>query len=78
MAQELLSTFEEELYEVSLVPSEIGGNFEIRLDEKPIFNRKIEGRFPEIKELKALVRDLIAPNKNLGHTDRSLEMKKPL
>ena len=28
------------------------------------------GRFPESKELKQLIRDRIAPEKNLGHSDR--------
>ena len=27
-------------------------------------------RFPEIKELKQLVRDVLAPSKDLGHSDR--------
>jgi len=76
MAQELLTTFESELAEVSLMPSEIGGNFEIRLDDKPIFNRKTEGHFPEVKELKSLVRNLVSPEKSLGHIDRSLLSKK--
>ncbi|MFN0048798.1 MAG: SelT/SelW/SelH family protein [Cytophagales bacterium] len=71
LAQELLTTFEEELVKVSLVPSEIGGNFEIKLNENVIFNRKTAGRFPEVKELKTLVRDLIAPERNLGHIDRA-------
>jgi selenoprotein W-related protein len=35
-----------------------------------IFSRKQEGRFPESKELKQLVRDRIAPDKPLGHSDR--------
>ncbi|MDZ7933648.1 MAG: Rdx family protein [Emticicia sp.] len=34
------------------------------------FDRKREGHFPEIKELKQLVRDLIAPEKSLGHSDK--------
>jgi selenoprotein W-related protein len=28
------------------------------------------GRFPEIKELKQLVRDKISPGKELGHSDK--------
>lgn len=73
MAQELLTTFEEELSEVSLMPSEIGGKFEIRLDDKVVFDRKSAGHFPDVKELKTLVRDLIAPEKNLGHIDRAIK-----
>lgn len=69
MAQELLTTFEGELGEVALVPG-TGGIFDVRLNNELIFSRKQEGRFPESKELKQLVRDRIAPDKPLGHSDR--------
>ena len=69
MAQELLTTFETELAEVALVPG-TGGIFEVRLDGVTIFSRKEYGRFPESKELKQLIRDQIAPEKKLGHSDR--------
>lgn len=69
MAQELLTTFEAELREVALVPG-TGGIFEVRVDEETIWSRKERGRFPDVKELKQLVRERIAPGKNLGHTDR--------
>lgn len=69
LAQELLTTFAEELGEVSLQPS-TGGVFEIRLDGETLWSRKAEGRFPEAKEIKQRVRDRIAPAKSLGHSDR--------
>jgi selenoprotein W-related protein len=69
MAQELLSTFTEDLKAVSLQPSPTNGDFHISIDEKKIFDRKEYGGFPEIKELKQLVRDLVHPGKNLGHAD---------
>ena len=69
MAQELLSTFAFELGEVALRPG-TGGIFEIHLDETRIWSRAEQGRFPDIKELKQLVRDRVAPDKHLGHTDR--------
>lgn len=69
MAQELLTTFEAELGEVALVPG-TGGVFDVRLDGELIYSRKAEGRFPESKELKQLVRDRISPDKPLGHSDR--------
>lgn len=69
MAQEFLTTFENELKGVTLQPSEINGNFQISIDGKKIFDRKEFGGFPEIKELKQLVRDIVAPGKSLGHTD---------
>jgi len=69
IAQELLTTFENEIGEVALVPG-TGGIFEVKVDGEVIFSRKQEGRFPESKELKQLVRDRIAPDKPLGHSDR--------
>lgn len=69
MAQELLVTFEGELGEVALVPG-TGGVFDVRLDGELIFSRKGAERFPESKELKQLIRDKIAPDKSLGHSDR--------
>jgi selenoprotein W-related protein len=69
LAQELLTTFETELGEVALVPG-TGGILEVRLNGALIFSRKEAGRFPEAKELKQLVRDIIAPDRPLGHSDR--------
>ena len=69
MAQELLSTFEAELDEVSLQPGE-GGIFEIYANETRIWSRKEQAGFPEITELKQLVRNVIAPDKDLGCIDR--------
>jgi selenoprotein W-related protein len=69
MAQEFLTTFSDELNAVVLQPSQVSGNFHIRIDGTKIFDRKDFGGFPEIKELKQLVRDIAAPGKNLGHTD---------
>jgi selenoprotein W-related protein len=70
MAQELLTTFEEELGGVTLVPNAEGGVFEVRLAGEMIFSRKEAGRFPDIKDLKQLVRDRVAPGRDLGHLDR--------
>ncbi len=69
MAQELLATFEEELGGVTLVPNAEGGVFEVRLAGERIFSREQAGRFPDIKELKQLVRDRVAPGRDLGHVD---------
>lgn len=70
MAQELLTTFEEELGEVALIPG-TGGIFEVRVGESVAWSRKVEGGFPEIKVLKQRVRDRVAPERDLGHADRS-------
>ena len=70
MAQEILTTFAEEVKGVTLQPSEVNGRYTIYLNEEKIFDRKEEGHFPEIKELKQLIRDKAAPQKSLGHSDR--------
>src|SRR5262245_41069168 len=69
MAQELLSTFSEELAEVALLPG-TGGVFEIKLDGELLFSRAEQQRFPEAAEIKQLVRDRIDPDRDLGHSDR--------
>ncbi len=69
MAQELLVTFDVDLGEVALVPG-TGGIFEVRIDDELIWSRKDRGRFPEAKEIKQLVRDRVAPDRHLGHSDR--------
>ena len=70
MAQELLTTFADELYGVTLQPSETSGHYSIRVDDETIFDRKEWGGFPEIKEIKQLVRDKVSPEKSLGHSDK--------
>lgn len=67
-AQELLTTFQSELGEVALVPG-TGGVFVVRVDGETVWDRKEQGGFPELSELKRLVRDLIAPDRELGHSD---------
>jgi selenoprotein W-related protein len=69
MAQELLTTFPLEIGEVALLPG-TGGVFEIRVNDELIWSRKEQGRFPDIKELKQLVRDRIAPQRDLGHSEK--------
>ncbi|KAI2698010.1 hypothetical protein CBS147332_8565 [Penicillium roqueforti] len=83
-AQELLSTFSTDLGEVALVPK-TGGVFtvtiwhgtindgEITTQESILWDRKRDGGFPEVKALKSLVRNVIAPDRDLGHTDRALK-----
>ena len=68
MAQELLTTFEADLGEVALVPGG-GGIFEIRANGTVLWSRRERGRFPDIKELKQVVRDAVSPGKSLGHAD---------
>ena len=67
---ELLQTFGDVLGGVLLVPSS-GAVFRIEVGEVTVWNRKTDGGFPEIAELKRRVRDIVAPDKSLGHTDRA-------
>lgn len=68
-AQELLTTFQDEIGQVCLQPGS-GGIFEVRIGEDIVWSRSKQERFPEMKELKQLVRDRIAPERDLGHSDR--------
>lgn len=70
MAQELLSTFSLELGSVALVPG-TGGIFEIRIDGDLVWERRRDGGFPDVRQLKQLVRDRIDPGRDLGHLDRA-------
>ena len=67
LAQELLTTFPTEL-EITLEPG-FGGVFDVELAGQLIFARAERRRFPEPKELKQRVRDLIDPGRSLGHSD---------
>lgn len=70
MGQELLTTFESDLHGVTLLPSEQSGCFQIRMDGTILWDRKAEGRFPEVKEIKQRIRDRMDPGRSLGHSDR--------
>ena len=67
-AQELLNTFEAELGEVALRPGE-SGVFQVRLGDALIWCRTRDGGFPELKVLKQKVRNIVCPDKALGHSD---------
>jgi selenoprotein W-related protein len=67
-AQELLTTFEDEIGELALVPGS-GGVFEVWAGGELLWSRAERARFPELAELKQLVRDRIAPGKALGHSE---------
>lgn len=55
-----------------LVPS-TGGMFRVDVQHgettTALWNRKTDGGFPEVVELKRRVRDLVAPEMSLGHAD---------
>ena len=71
MAQELLTTFAEELGSVTLTPDVTGGVFEVRVDTDLVWSRKEMGRLPDIKELSGWFVIDVAPDRSLGHTDRA-------
>jgi len=68
MAQEILMTFGENIENLNLKPSS-GGVFTIRLNDEILFSKKEEGRFPESKEIKQMIRDKVLPDMDLGHSD---------
>ena len=76
------------LSSISLIPKgpplSDGGIFRITADSTKeqgadfkkttlLWDRKIEGRFPESKEVKQLIRDLVDPDKDLGHSDKQTD-----
>lgn len=65
MAQELLASFGDEIYQMILQPG-TGGVFEIWVDDTCVWERKKDGGFPGAKELKLRVRDCAFPEKPLG------------
>lgn len=82
-AQELLTTFHRELGEVALRPG-TGGVFVVevwpsasdegaRPERVVVWDRSVDGGFPDVVELKRRIRDLVAPDKPLGHSDRLAE-----
>lgn len=70
MAQELLTTFSADVYGIMLKPSEVAGRYTITVNDSIVFDRKSHGGFAEIKEMKQRVRDIINPDKELGHSDK--------
>jgi len=67
-AQELLSTFEDVLGEVALLPAG-SGVFTIVVDGEQLMDRAVDG-FLDAKEVKRRLRDRVAPDRPLGHIDR--------
>jgi selenoprotein W-related protein len=68
LAQELLTTFADELAEVALVPGD-GGVFQVRVGSDTVWCRQRDGGFPELAELKRRLRDRVAPGRSLGHSE---------
>jgi selenoprotein W-related protein len=71
LAQELLTTFSEEVSAVALVPSAMNGTCQVSINGALVWCRKTEAGFPQAAELKQRVRDRIAPHRALGHADKA-------
>ncbi|MBT8042089.1 MAG: SelT/SelW/SelH family protein [Pontiella sp.] len=69
IAQELLQTFDGDLDEAALRPSLAPGIWQIFANGQLVWDRKTERGLPELKDLKRRVRDIIAPEKDLGHAE---------
>jgi len=72
LAQEILTTFQDTVGEVALIPQrEKAGTFVVRVDDKVVWDRKESDTpgFPEAKDLKNRIRNIIAPEKDLGHSE---------
>ncbi len=69
LAQELLTTFSDELGGVLLQPSQASGRFQVSVGDGLIWCRTRDGGFPQAAELKRRVRDRVAPERQLGHSD---------
>ncbi|CAL8575451.1 hypothetical protein XPA_001374 [Xanthoria parietina] len=50
-------------------PSQANNEASSQLWRIQLWDRKTQGGFPEIKELKRLVRDIVEPTRDLGHVD---------
>jgi len=69
MGQELLTTFEGDIGRLSLLPNG-EGHFSIWVGHHCVWERKRDGGFPELPILKQRVRDVVSPDKSLGHSDK--------
>jgi selenoprotein W-related protein len=69
LAQELLTTFSDDLAALELIPSETSGTFQVRVDDELVWSRQVDQGFPQAAELKRRVRDRVAPGRPLGHSD---------
>ncbi len=70
LAQELLTTFQDELQEVAIKPGK-GGIFVVRINGDVIADRAADGGFPDLPLLKQAIRDRVAPERTLGHSERA-------
>ena len=41
------------------------------VDDEVVWDREVDGGFPDLGRLKRMVRDRVSPGRDLGHTDRA-------
>jgi len=66
MAQEVLSSFTEEIHGVLLVPSEIAGRYTVRVANTEIFDRKRAGRYCRSRKVAGSFGQIFLVNINLA------------
>lgn len=66
LAQELLTTFGEDLGEVAIVPGR-GGIFEVTLDGEVIATNRERKPMPDPVDVKRAIRDRVDPDRKIGH-----------
>ena len=54
MAEQILKHYKKEISEFALVPSD-GGRFEIELDDRLIYSKLAEKRYPDFAEIESLI-----------------------
>ncbi|KAI1640949.1 Rdx family-domain-containing protein [Biscogniauxia mediterranea] len=57
-------------------PSSTSTTDPVAIQRRVLWDRKADGGFPETKELKRRVRDVIEPGRNLGHVDKDYSKTK--
>lgn len=77
VAQEILQTFSELLEGVLLSPAD-AGTFEVLLGGEKIYDRRTSAGPLDPILLKRSIRDRIAPNMSLGHSDPSTKTESSL
>ncbi len=59
LTESLITEFGTDLESLTLVPS-LGGIFQVKVDDRVIFSKAEEGRFPQPDEVKTEIRKILA------------------
>ncbi|GMI39247.1 hypothetical protein TrCOL_g10207 [Triparma columacea] len=57
------------LTSAKVIASDVGGTFIIEVDNVVVWDRGVEGGFPDVKVVKQRIRDVVGENVDLGHSD---------